>query len=584
MEEMLGNIAGARQVLERWMQWEPDHQGWRTYINLEARYGETDRARGVFEKYVVCHPTVKAWVHYAKFEVQQGNVPGARHVYERAVEALGEEGHCVDLLRKFARFEEHCREFDRARAIYKYALDNIPRAEAEVLFEEYGRFEKRHGPKAGIEEAITSKRRFEYEEAVARRPRHYDGWFDYLRAEEEGGMDPGRVRALYERAVAQVPPAGPRGAAEKDLWRRYVYLWVKYALFEELDMKDAGRAREVLKKCLEVVPHRAFTFAKVWLLAAKLEIRQHDLAAARRLLGTALGVCPKEKLFREYVALELQLGQVDRCRKLYEKFVQWGPSLCRSWCRWAELEASLGEVERVRALFGLAVAQPVLDRPELLWKAFIDFEIGEGERARARGLYERLLEKTQHPKVWMSFATFEALPLHQLGQRPVEDGPPQEGIVGEEGEDGRPDREARARAVYRRAFQALREGQPEAKEEGMALLEAWVAFEEGAGGAEGRAERVSEVRGKFPRRVKRRRAILTEDGAQAGMEEYYDYIFPDEAGAQPHLKLLEAAYRWKKQRTEESEKPPGGLEGEGVAEGAPPSEPGPAAEEPAGGS
>ena len=118
----------------------------------------------------------------------------------------------------------------------------------------------------------------------------------------------------------------------------------------------------------------------------------------------------------------------------------------------------------------------------------------------------------------------------------------------------------------------------------MALLEAWVAFEEGAGGAEGRAERVSEVRGKFPRRVKRRRAILTEDGAQAGMEEYYDYIFPDEAGAQPHLKLLEAAYRWKKQRTEESEKPPGGLEGEGVAEGAPPSEPGPAAEEPAGGS
>lgn len=26
MEEMLGNVAGARQVFERWMQWEPDHQ------------------------------------------------------------------------------------------------------------------------------------------------------------------------------------------------------------------------------------------------------------------------------------------------------------------------------------------------------------------------------------------------------------------------------------------------------------------------------------------------------------------------------------------------------------------------------
>lgn len=555
MEEMLENIAGARQVLERWMQWEPDHQGWRTYINLEVRYGEIDRARGVFEKYVVCHPTVKAWVHYAKFEVQQGNVPGARAIYERAVEALGEEGHNVDLLRKFARFEEHCSEFDRARAIYKYALDNINRAEAEVLFEEYNRFEKRRGAREGIEEAITSKRRFEYEEAVAQRPQHYDGWFDYLRAEEEGGLDPARVRGIYERAVAQVPPAGSRGEPEKDLWRRYIYLWVKYALFEELDMKDAVRAREVLRKCLEILPHRAFTFAKIWLLAAKLEVRQHDLPAARRLLGAALGMCPKEKLFREYVALELQMGQVDRCRKIYEKFVQWGPGRSRTWCRWAELEANLGEAERVRALFEIAVAQPGLDAPEVLWKAAIDFEVGEGERTRARALYERLLRKTQHPKVWMSFAKFEAAALHELaGAGSGTSAPLPEGAIeGEEGDGGCAGREARARAVYRRAFQALREGQPEAKEEGMALLEAWAAFEEGAGEGEGagsssRAERVAEVRGKFPRRVKRRRAIVTEDGAPAGMEEYYDYIFPDEAGAQPHLKLLEAAYRWKKQR------------------------------------
>ena len=26
MEEMLGNVAGARQVFERWMEWEPDEQ------------------------------------------------------------------------------------------------------------------------------------------------------------------------------------------------------------------------------------------------------------------------------------------------------------------------------------------------------------------------------------------------------------------------------------------------------------------------------------------------------------------------------------------------------------------------------
>lgn len=43
-----------------------------------------------------------------------------------------------------------------------------------------------------------------------------------------------------------------------------------------------------------------------------------------------------------------------------------------------------------------------------LWKAYIDFELEEGEEERTRALYERLLERTQHVKVWISFAQFEA--------------------------------------------------------------------------------------------------------------------------------------------------------------------------------
>lgn len=34
MEEMLGNIAGARQVFDRWMKFEPDHAGWMAYIKV----------------------------------------------------------------------------------------------------------------------------------------------------------------------------------------------------------------------------------------------------------------------------------------------------------------------------------------------------------------------------------------------------------------------------------------------------------------------------------------------------------------------------------------------------------------------
>jgi len=44
------------------------------------------------------------------------------------------------------------------------------------------------------------------------------------------------------------------------------------------------------------------------------------------------------------------------------------------------------------------------------------------------------------------------------------------------------------------------------------------------------------------------RPARTEEGMDAGMEEYFDYIFPDEAAAAPHLKLLEAAKAWKRQK------------------------------------
>ena len=37
---------------------------------------------------------------------------------------------------------------------------------------------------------------------------------------------------------------------------------------------------------------------QIWIYAANLEIRQKSLTAARKLLGTAIGMCPNNKLFR----------------------------------------------------------------------------------------------------------------------------------------------------------------------------------------------------------------------------------------------------------------------------------------------
>lgn len=78
------------------------------------------------------------------------------------------------------------------------------------------------------------------------------------------------------------------------------------------------------------------------------------------------------------------------------------------WIRikFAELEVALGDKDRARGLYELAVNQPVLDMPEVVWKAYIDFETEEEEFGNARKLYRRLLDRTQHVKVCAPLTLF----------------------------------------------------------------------------------------------------------------------------------------------------------------------------------
>ncbi|KAL0728818.1 hypothetical protein Bca4012_024911 [Brassica carinata] len=47
----------------------------------------------------------------------------------------------------------------------------------------------------------------------------------------------------------------------------------------------------------------------------------------------------------------------------------------------------------------------------MLWKAYIDFEIAEGELERTRALYERLWDCTKHYKVWRCGLVLQSLKL-----------------------------------------------------------------------------------------------------------------------------------------------------------------------------
>ncbi|CAJ0635578.1 6183_t:CDS:2, partial [Entrophospora sp. SA101] len=230
-------------------------------------------------------------------------------------------------------------------------------------------------------------------------------------------------------------------------------------------------------------------------------------------------MCPKDRLFKGYIELELQLREFDRCRTLYYKYLEYNPANCYAWIKFAELEKMLGDYDRCRGIFELAVDQPIIDMPELLWKAYIDFEFSEQEFDKTRQLYERLLEKTGHVKVWISFAQFE--------------------LYAEEGGNKEVSVE-KARKVFERAYNSIKER--DLKEERVLLLESWKDFESN----HGTEDSLSVVEGKMPKVVKKRRKLDDAEGHTGGVswEEYFDYIFPDDQTQKPNFKLSATAHAW----------------------------------------
>ena len=86
--------------------------------------------------------------------------------------------------------------------------------------------------------------------------------------------------------------------------------------------------------------------------------------------------------------------------------------------KYAELERSLDERERCRAIFDIAISQN-LDMPEIVWKAYINVEMSFEEYDKVRLLYAKLLEKTKHLKVWLSYSKFEQEVGNTKGVRAV---------------------------------------------------------------------------------------------------------------------------------------------------------------------
>ena len=213
------------------------------------------------------------------------------------------------------------------------------------------------------------------------------------------------------------------------------------------------------------------------------------------------------------------MGEFERCRKLYNKYLEIFGNDSNVWMKYAQLETKLEETERTRAIYDLAIEHESVDMPELVWRSYLDFEITQTkDYSKVRTLFEKLLKKTQHFKVWVSYAKFETQ-IHEI---------------------------QRARDIFVRGYEYFEKDRQKNPaydiEQHVQLLTNWLGFEQFWGSEKQR----SHVSKKQPKRVKRKRILRTDDGMEAGWEEYFDYIFPDEISSKGNLKLLQRARQWKK--------------------------------------
>ncbi|ONH69932.1 Pre-mRNA-splicing factor CLF1 [Cyberlindnera fabianii] len=519
-EEILQNINGTRHVFKRWMQWEPDTPAWDAYVNFEKRYDELDNVRKIYNQYVIIHPTPETWLKWTRFEEDYGESSTVREVFTAAIDTLQSE----KLIAQFAKWEGSQKEWERARAIFKFGLIKFPKS--TLINEELTHFEKQYGDKDGIEDSILLKRKQKYESELEQDPLDYDTWWAYLSLLDDYPIQ--TRREAFENAVAHTPTS-----LEKVHWKRYIFLWIKYAIFEEL-YGDVESARSIYKRATKITP-KQFTFSKLWILYSNFEIRHGDLSQARKLLGFSIGKYPKQKTFRHYIALEIKLKEFDRVRKIYEKNVETFPQRADVWIEFAELESELNDLDRARAIFEIALDAVTTGENALVWEKYVEFEVDLNEYERARAIYQKMLEKKlDDARAWIKCALFElTVPTEkQMAdyQRQVE----------ESGDDElefefaiTDEAKTRAREVFEKALRHFKK--VDAKEKRVVMFEALKQFES----THGDDTSQEKLEKRLPTVVKKKKTL--EDGT---IKEYYDYIFPDD---QKMSKFLEMAKKWKKQ-------------------------------------
>lgn len=549
MEETLHNPAKVRQLFEKWVTWGPSTRVWDAYVEFEKRWKESDNVRNVFKRYLILNPKGSVWLSWINFEIPMGDIQYIRNVFESAIDTLllhdMNDDSIPTIIRKWTRWELKQGEQKRAKEIFQNILDkskfNFHPEQYEKLFNLSLDFREYPASESlQKEENHYEKRKLTYFLNIESNPRDVDSWWLLLDLLEGTELIEYMELSISRETV-------PQDNTKTLTWCRYIYLWIKYAFYQEFVIKDVDRTREIWNDCLKVIPS-GFTFGKIWILLAEFEIRNSDdgVDKARKVLGRAIGTLkePKNKIFKYYIKLEKRLGEYDRVRKIYQKWLELSLTSGKSQSveillDFIDFEKELQEYERCESLFylGLELAQNELVSRSLnpfdyLYVSFIEYYKELFEYDKARALLKDILKEHDDVKLWIFLANFESSIPNEEQLRRFNEllSPTFEFQIEEE-------QKQNSRTVFEDALKNFTAKQSD--EERVIILQAWKGYEEKYGDS----NTIAKVTEKFPQILKRTRQ---HNGLH---EEYLEYVFPadDNTADKDFSKFLMNAKAWAKE-------------------------------------
>ncbi|KAL0012683.1 hypothetical protein SO802_007791 [Lithocarpus litseifolius] len=325
------------------------HTLWVNFARLYEKHSDLVNARVIFDKavqvnYKAVDHLASVWCEWAEMELRHQNFKGALELMRRAtaepsvevkrrVAADGNEPVQIKLYRSlklwtfYVDLEESLGTLESTRTVYERILD-LRIATPQIILN-YAFLLEEH---KYFEDAFKV---YERGVKIFKYPHVKDIWVTYLSkfVKRYGKAKLERARELFEHAVEMAP-----ADAVKPLYLQYAKLEEDYGL--------AKRAMKVYDQATKAVPNNE-----------------------------------KLSMYEIYIARAAEIFGVPKTREIYEQAIESGlpDKDVKTMClKYAELEKSLGEIDRARAIYVFAsqFADPRSDVD--FWNKWHEFEVQHG--------------------------------------------------------------------------------------------------------------------------------------------------------------------------------------------------------------